>query len=163
MATTMASENLTLNENLSAGLRLQVSKVIRANRERVFDAWTRPEVMKKWFGPADMSADEITIDLRVGGSYRIAMQRCESSTGAPDTAVATGVYREIVRPERLSFSWNNNWTPGEETLVTVLLKEVAGGTELTLIHERFGSTESMGGHERGWLGSVAKLADFLEG
>ena len=161
---TMADERLTLNENLSAGLRLEVRKVIRAKRERVFAAWTKPDEIAKWFGPADMTADEVSVDLRVDGAYRIAMRRCEPPRpGAPETAVATGVYREILPPERLSFSWKNNWEPAEETLVTGLLKEVPGGTEVTLIHERFASTESMSGHERGWLGSVAKLATYLEG
>jgi uncharacterized protein YndB with AHSA1/START domain len=144
-------------------LRLEVRKVIRASRERVFEAWTKPEVLAKWFGPADMVSEEVSVDLRVGGAHRIAMKRCAPGReGAPDVAVATGVYREIVPPEKVSFSWKGNWNPGEETLVTVLLKDVADGTEVTLVHERFGSTESMSGHEHGWVGSMAKLAALLE-
>ena len=163
MATTIASESLALNENLAPGLRLQVSKTIRAKRERVFAAWTRPELLGQWFGPADMTNGPVEVDLRVGGAYRIEMIRCApDGEGAAQTAVATGVYREIVPPERLSFSWNTNWNPGEETLVTVLLTEVPGGTEVTLVHERFASTESMSNHERGWLGCMAKLAAVLE-
>lgn len=163
MTTTIANEGLALNENLGSGLKLTVSKVIRAKRERVFAAWTQAEVLAKWFGPADMTSGAVEVDLRVGGAYRIEMLRCgPGREGAPATAVATGVYREIVAPERLSFSWKNNWNAGEETLVTVLLREVPEGTEVTLIHERFETTQSMGNHEHGWLGCMTKLAALLE-
>ncbi len=81
-------------------------------------------------------------------------------------SVATGVYREIVLNERVSFTWNGNWEPEEESLVTVTLKDLpdgAFGTEVTIKHERFLTTASMSGHEQGWVGSLTKLACLLEG
>lgn len=164
MATTL--EATTLNQGMSEGLKVQVSKVIRASRERVFEAWTKPEVMRQWFGPANMDTAEAENDLRVGGSYRVAMQKCEERAANVTTgpiSVATGVYREIVPNERVSFTWNGNWAPEEESLVTVTLKDVAGGTEVTITHERFLTTASMSGHEQGWVGSLQKLAGLLEG
>lgn len=159
-------EATTLNVGIREGLKVQVSKVIRASRKRVFEAWTKPEVMRQWFGPVNMDTPEVTNDLRVGGSYRVAMQKCEeraANEAMGPISVATGVYREIVPNERVSFTWNGNWAPGEESLVTVTLKDVAGGTEVTITHERFLTTASMSGHEQGWVGSLQKLAAFLEG
>lgn len=167
MATTM--EPTALNEGIGEGLKLQVSKAIRASRERVFEAWTKPEVMRQWFGPANMEAQEVTNDLRVGGSYRVAMRACEERAERKEMggiSIATGVYREIVPNERVSFTWNGNWAPGEESLVTVTLKDLPGGvfgTEVTITHERFLTTASMSGHEQGWMGSMIKLASYLEG
>ena len=51
---------------------LRVARVIRAPRERVFAAWTRPELLRLWWGPGEVSCPEAEIDLRPGGSYRLA-------------------------------------------------------------------------------------------
>jgi uncharacterized protein YndB with AHSA1/START domain len=59
--------------------------------------------------------------------------------------------------ELLQFTWTPNWNPGEESLVTISLKDVEGGTELTLLHERFLSEGSRNGHTKGWAGSLDKL------
>lgn len=162
------TESVVQQERSAENLKLELRKVIGAPRAKVFEAWTSPRVIAKWFGPAEMTAPEVDVDFRVGGQYRIAMQRCVPDGAAEqvmtpvETSVATGEYREIVPNERLSFTWKGNWIPGEETLVTILLKEVTGGTEVTLIHERFSSAQSMGGHEKGWRGSLDKLAALLE-
>ena len=162
------TEHAVLNEGMSEGLRMQVSKVIRASREQVFEAWTKPDVIQRWFGPANMESAKATNDLRVGGTYRIEMQACEERAENKDmkgVSIATGVYREIVPNEKLSFTWNGNWNPGEESLVTVTLKDAEGGasgTEVTITHERFLTTASMSGHEQGWVASLNKLAGFLE-
>src|ERR1700737_1947910 len=71
------TEHAVLNEGMSEGLRMQVSKVIRASREQVFEAWTKPDVIQRWFGPANMDAAKATNDLRVGGTYRIEMRAWE--------------------------------------------------------------------------------------
>jgi uncharacterized protein YndB with AHSA1/START domain len=162
------TEHAVLNEGMSEGLRMQVSKVIRASREQVFEAWTKPDVIRQWFGGCNKEVANATNDLRVGGTYRIEMQACEERAENKDVkvSIATGVYREIVPNEKLSFTWNGNWNPGEETLVTVTLKDAEGGafgTEVTITHERFLTTASMGGHEQGWVASLNRLAGFLEG
>ena len=171
MGTMAASETLKLNEGMEAGIRIEVSKVIRAKRERVFEAWTKPEVIRQWFGPEGRRAREVKSDLRVGGAWSIDMDAagtgsCAGAGGeraegrAPG---ASGVYREIVPNELLSFTWRGNWVPDEETLVTVRLKDVDGGTEVVIVHERFLTDQSARGHEQGWVGSLGKLARMLEG
>ena len=55
----------------SDSLKVHVSRVLRASRERVFDAWTKPEQMRQWMGPAGWQVPELEADARVGGKYRI--------------------------------------------------------------------------------------------
>jgi uncharacterized protein YndB with AHSA1/START domain len=61
----------------------------------------------------------------------------------------------------LQFTWIPSWTPGEESLVTVIFREVNGGTELRLRHERFVAGSSVEGYQRGWGGSLDKLAAWV--
>ncbi len=150
----------TVTENVAAGIGLQVTKVIRAKRSRVFEAWTKPEVFRKWFGPPGKSVAIREMDMRVGGAYVIEM----TDAGAPakDPSKVWGMYREIVPDEKVQFTWMGHWTNGEETLVTVSLKDVEGGTLVSILHERFASEESKKGHEQGWTGAMSKLAEVLE-
>ncbi|HKV52054.1 MAG TPA: SRPBCC family protein [Gemmatimonadaceae bacterium] len=129
---------------------VRVTQIIRASRERLFDAWTTPADLAQWWrmdepGWAFAGA---SLDLRVGGAYRLGMT---GPDGAPHVAV--GVYREVQRPVRLAFTWD--WEePGNrvgETLVTVEFKTVsADATEVILTHERFPDALRASGHERGW-------------
>ena len=144
------------------GLKLEFTRTIRAKRERVFEAWIKPEVVERWFGPGSMMVPAAKIDARVGGAYKIDM-RGSMSEGAPAQEMGVqGVYRRIVPNELLEFTWCGSWEPNETSLVTVLLKDVEGGTELTLRHEQFLTERSREGHEKGWLGGLANLQKTLE-
>ena len=117
-------------------LTLTVSRRYRATRERVFDAWTNPEIMKQWFSPEGVTNPAIDVDLRVGGAYRVEML-------TPDERrpVAIGTYQEITRPERLVFTWA--WEDEADdahtgqTLVTVAFFERGDETEVVVTHEGF--------------------------
>jgi uncharacterized protein YndB with AHSA1/START domain len=129
---------------------LRVSQTIRADRERLFRAWTDPDELKHWWRMegAGWAFAGASIDLRVGGRYRLAMTSPEGRTH-----VASGVYREIQRPARLSFTWD--WEDAAEsvgeTLVTVEFNDVGNNTtEVVLTHEHFTDAERMASHERGW-------------
>jgi uncharacterized protein YndB with AHSA1/START domain len=149
-------------------LMLSQTRVIRAPRERVYEAWTNPEIMMQWIGPSTMVCPKVTLDVRVGGAYRIAFApRDATSTAQEKTcddggSVAVGHYTQLVPNELLQFTWGSSWQPGEETVVTFMLKDVPGGTELTLIHENFLTEASRDGHNTGWAGSFDKLAALLE-
>ncbi|HEX4783219.1 MAG TPA: SRPBCC domain-containing protein [Candidatus Sulfotelmatobacter sp.] len=129
---------------------VHVSRTIRADAERLFRAWTDPQGLMHWWrqeaeGWAFAGA---TIDLRVGGHYRLAMT-------APDGKVraAVGVYREIERPVRLVFTWDWEEPMGgvSDTLVTVDFRETGTNvTEVVITHERFTDRARMGRHEQGW-------------
>ncbi len=149
-----ATEPIAFNEGLSENMKLQVTKVIRAKRERVFNAWTDPRTIATWFGTPGRVTSGVRVDLRIGGEYYFEMT---SDTVEPRIAFASGTYTEIVSNERVQFTWQGTWTEGEVTLVTVLLKDVTGGTEVTLTHERFTSVDQMKAHEQGWLGAFERI------
>jgi uncharacterized protein YndB with AHSA1/START domain len=125
---------------------VEVRRVVKADPQTVWNAWTRPEHMKKWSCPAPGGAKSISSDLRVGGAFEIHMEVEEG----PHTAF--GVYREIEEPNRIVYTWD--WREEEnamgETLVTVEFRAVAGGTEVTVLHEGFPAPEARDGHEEGW-------------
>jgi uncharacterized protein YndB with AHSA1/START domain len=133
---------------------LRLTRLIQADREAVFRAWTDPDEMKKWYCPEGGTVDAAESELRVGGRYRVAMRMPSG------LHVATGVYRRIDPPSRLVFTWR--WEEGEgpkegETLVTLEFYERGEATELVLIHEGFGSTDARDGHEQGWTSALGKL------
>ena len=150
-------------------LMLSQTRVIRASRARMYEAWTNPETLMKWFGPVGMHCPSATLDLRVGGEYRIDFpERAASAGGAGGSGcdaqrtAAVGHYTKIVPDELLQFTWSPDWNLGEESLVTVSLKDVTGGTEITIVHENFNTEASRDGHNQGWMGCLDKLANLLE-
>ena len=113
--------------------------------------------MKKWFGPDDgglvLLAD---VDVRIGGRYHIRFQ-----TNDGQTHDVSGVYREVIRNEKLVFTWAWKSTPERESLVTVALRPSGAGTELRFLHERFFDEAARDGHQQGWQGAFAKLDRHL--
>jgi uncharacterized protein YndB with AHSA1/START domain len=127
--------------------------------ERVWRAWTEPAALKQWFGPANEPVAVAEIDLRVGGRFRIEF-------GGKDGREheVQGVYREVIPPEKLVFTWT--WprsTPERESLVTIIIARQGEGTELVFKHEGFYDQAVRDGHEQGWTGAFAKLERYLEG
>ena len=147
-------------------VKLEIKRLIKAPRERVFEAWTNPGEIRKWFGPdEDLVIPQVKVDLRVGGKYRFQMKRPD---GEFHTAV--GAYREIKSPERLVFTWaweKDGSEPdfGEvepaEMLITLQFHARGDQTELVLTQERFASVESRDRHEQGWNGCFDKLEKFF--
>ncbi|MGH2472604.1 MAG: SRPBCC family protein [Candidatus Limnocylindria bacterium] len=104
-----------------------VTRRFDAPRSAVFDAWTKPDLLGRWFGPKGWSLVACEIDLRVGGIWRFVVRRANGSEIA-----MRGVYREIVRPGLLGYSQTFDLEdfPGE-SLVTMTLVEDRGRTTLT--------------------------------
>lgn len=100
-----------------------------APRKLVFDAFTKPELVKRWLlGPDGWSMPICEIDLRVGGAYRYVWQRDKDGTKMG----MGGVFREIVTPERIvcTEKFDEAWYPGEG-LNTTALTEAGGKTTIT--------------------------------
>jgi uncharacterized protein YndB with AHSA1/START domain len=129
---------------------LTLRRVYPVKVDRVFDAWTDPILMGSWFYVGDRWSSEVENDLRVGGAYRISMR-----TETDAVLVCHGVYREVARPHRLAFTWNSHLHSG--SLVTIELKAVADGTELTLTHSGLPTAELMTAHDQGWVGCLANF------
>jgi len=147
----------------ASDLAIAITRTFDAPREAVFAAWTDPAQFSRWLGPGDVRAEVVTLDPRVGGSYRIVMH---DIPGGGHHAVR-GTYREFDPPSRLVFTWAweqdaETKRAGHETLVTMTLRALGGRTELTLRHERFESETSRDGHNRGWNGCFEKLANYLK-
>jgi uncharacterized protein YndB with AHSA1/START domain len=131
---------------------LRTTKLVKASRERVFAAWTKPELLKQWWGPGPVTCPEAHIDLWVGGSYRIANLQ-------PDGIIVwiSGTFEQISPPEKLVYDWNVSAIGGEATRVTVLFNEHTIGTEVVLIHERLPEGPVKDMHLDGWQKCLDKL------
>jgi uncharacterized protein YndB with AHSA1/START domain len=106
-----------------------LTRVFDAPRRLVFDAFTRPELLKRWmFGPEGWVLAVCEIDLRVGGQYRYVWRRDRDGSQMG----AGGVYRELVAPERIVATerFDEAWYPGE-SVGTIALAETGGQTTLT--------------------------------
>lgn len=155
-----------MSERTKARPILQLSRVIAAPRERVFQAWTDPIDLERWWGrPEGVDVPEVEVDLRVGGGYRIVMQ---AGPGGPIFPL-TGTFIEVVPPERLvySFRWERDLPfPGgdytSETRVTIEFREAGDATEIVLTHEGFSNEEVKQFHNFGWERSFHLLARLCE-
>ena len=106
-----------------------MTRLFDAPRNLIFDAFTKPDLVKRWLlGPPGWSMPVCEIDLKVGGAYRWVWRRDSDGTEMG----MGGVYREIVRPERLVFTekFDEAWYPGE-AVGTLVLFEKDGKTTLT--------------------------------
>jgi len=130
--------------------KLELKRVVPAPAEQVFEAWTKPAVMGRWLAPGPMTCDA-QADVRVGGSYRLAMTQPDGTQH-----VVSGTYREIVPNQKLTFTWSWSEDP-HVSQVTVSLRALGGETELTLLHEQLASEESKARHDEGWVGCLDKL------
>ena len=139
------------------------SRIIRASRARVWEAWTNPEMMKQWMGPANRYCPEARLDVREGGAYFLqidAKPGVEMPEGAPRGSSAEGVYTVVEPVDRLQFTWRPSFNPGEESMVTVTFANADGGTEVTILHERV-TAQGCAGYGSGWAGSLEKLDELL--
>jgi uncharacterized protein YndB with AHSA1/START domain len=139
-------------------LTLVVRKTIRATPERLFDAWTRPEELKKWWGPQSVTCIDAAVDLTVGGGYRIANQFPNG-----DVVWITGEFEVIEPPKRLVYSWRLGTGTGPSERVSVTFEPRGANTEVTVTHERIPSIPVRDVHEQGWFGCLDGLAVFLGG
>ena len=144
-------------DNATTTAELELKRVFAAPREDVYRAWTEAEALSAWFGPRGVTARITELDPRPGGRYRIEMVE-------DNTHIVGGRCLEAVPPERLVFTWT--WETGDyagvATEVEVTLVEVAGGTELTLVHRRLSGDEAREKHAQGWGSSFDCLAEYLQ-
>ncbi len=147
---------------MSTARELVVTRVFDAPRRLVFGVWTEPEHAARWWGPRGFVTLSCEMDVRPGGAWRRRMRSPEGTVH-----VKRGVYREVVAPERLVFTYadedpGTGRRLGPETLVTVTFAEGAGGkTEVTLRQTGFEAEESRSSHEAGWTSCLERFAGYL--
>lgn len=143
---------------------LVLTRLIDAPRDKLFRAWTEPELMKQWFTPRPWTTPVIEVDLRPGGSNLIVM-RGPDGTEFPNR----GVYLEIVKNERLVFTdaYTKAWEPSEKPFFTgiITFEDEGGKTRYTAraLHWTVADREAhekMGFHE-GWGLCADQLAELV--
>ena len=156
------------NRNLkvaAAGEReIVFTRVFDAPRDRVFDALTRPDLLKRWHGPHGWSLVVCEVDLKAGGAFRFVWRR---GTDATSDMGMGGVYREVVPPDRLVHTerFDVPWYPGECVITTVLVEESGKTTfTATLCYESGEAREAVLSTpmEHGVAEAYDKLAELLK-
>jgi uncharacterized protein YndB with AHSA1/START domain len=149
----------TLKVTTPTDTEIVLTRVFDAPRAMVYDAFTKPELLKRWFGPRGWSLVVCEVDLRVGGTWRFVLR-------GPDGKEMgmSGVYREVAPPDRSVHTESYDDYPGE-SLVTAVFVERDGKTTLTATVD-YGSKEVRdavlnSGMEHGAAETYDKLAELL--
>jgi uncharacterized protein YndB with AHSA1/START domain len=139
----------------TADQEVLITRTFDAPREQVFRAWTDPDELAAWYGPAhvDIPRDRVSIDLRVGGRYELTMVRRD---GGGEYKLGYEIV-ELVEPELLVL--RSDPMP-EPTLVRVTLHDDGGRTRMTLVDGPF-PTAGRGHAEAGYNAALDKLAAFV--
>jgi uncharacterized protein YndB with AHSA1/START domain len=138
---------------------LVITRIFDAPPRLVFKALTERDQLVRWWGPQGFTTPSCKMDVRPGGAYRICMRSPEGT----DHWVQ-GVYREIVEPERLVFTWaweDDEGKPGHETVVAINFAARGRKTELTLHHGIFESIKARNAHEGGWTSCLDRLVEYV--
>ena len=146
------------------GRELILTRIIDAPRDKVFRAWTEPELLKQWFAPLPWTTSKAETDTRAGGASLIVMRSPEGNEFP-----SRGVYFEVVKNERLVFTdaFTKDWEPSEKPFMTVILtfEEIEGNTRYTArvrhwtVADRE-AHEKMGFHA-GWALCAEQLAEVV--
>ena len=138
---------------------LRLRHRFEASPERVFEAWTRPETLRRWWCPAGWHPAEVAVDLRVGGTHRLAMW-CNG--GARVVAVHCSFLE--IEPGRLliyTWQWEGAFPDMPPTCVTVEFHACAGGTELALSQADV-TMRHCAQHLSGWLAAYQRIDTILQ-
>lgn len=118
-------ESATLHVTTPTDREIVLTRFFDAPARLVFDAFSKPELLKRWFGPRGWSLSVCEVDLRLGGAWRFVLR-------GPDGREMgmRGVYRELAPPHRSVHSESFDDYPGE-SIVTAVFEEQGGKTKLT--------------------------------
>jgi uncharacterized protein YndB with AHSA1/START domain len=147
--------------------KLTIVRDFAAPKHLVWRFWTEPELIKRWWGPAEFTSPVAEIDLRVGGRYLNAMR-----SPAGDDSWSTGTYKEVRADERLVMTdafadargnvvnasyYKMTGTWPEELLITLDFEELGSKTHMRLVHTGLPEGEMLEQTKLGWMGSFDKL------
>jgi uncharacterized protein YndB with AHSA1/START domain len=149
----------TLDVSLPSDCEIALTRVFKAPRQLVYDAFTKPEILKRWFGPRGWTMPTCEVNARVGGGFRFVLRSPEGR----DLGMR-GVYRELSPPDRAVHTESFDDFPGE-SLVTTVLTEQDGQTTLvaTILYPSREVRDAVlqSGMEHGAAESYDKLAEVL--
>jgi uncharacterized protein YndB with AHSA1/START domain len=141
------------------GRALRIERTFDAPAQEVFDAWTSPEVMRRWLhcGP-DWETPVAEVDLRVGGKVRVVMRRPDGNESGMH-----GQYTVIDPPHRLVMTWTFDEEPGNEQLIELSFVESGGSTTVVMVNSRISSDQRRDSQGEGWRRCLEQLARLLLG
>ena len=138
---------------------LIINRVFNAPCSLVFACWTENRHLQHWSAPHGFTMPHAEGKAETGGHYRVCMQKPDGTK-----IWLHGVYQEVVPNKKLAMThvWEQeDGSPGEETLVTVLFEDLGGKTRMTMIQTGFGSQASRDGHGEGWGECFERLEALL--
>ena len=135
--------------------RIVVRRRMPAPREIVYESWIDPKGIPEWMCPGDIVTAEASLDVRVGGAFRIIMRSKDR------VHEHVGTYQVVDPPAKLRFTWSGLENPAEITLVTVEFFPHGDESELVITHEGFTKPDVAGRYEMGWGAIADKFAAFL--
>jgi uncharacterized protein YndB with AHSA1/START domain len=147
------------------GRDLVLTRIIDVAPDKVFRAWTEPELMKQWFAPKPWTTARVETDVRAGGSSLVVMASPEGVE-----MPCPGVYLEVVKNQRLVITdaYTSAWQPSEKPFMTMILtfEDLGGKTRYTARLRHWTDAdreahEKMGFHE-GWSKCTEQLAGLVE-
>ena len=142
-----------------SGRSVRIERTFAASAEDVFDAWTSPEVMRRWFHCApDWDTPVAEVDLRVGGIVRVVMRKPDGSE-----AHAQGQYTVIDRPRRLVMTWTFDDDPSNLQLIELSFSESDGVTTVLMINSGISTDERRDAQDEGWRGCFDELERTVAG
>ena len=137
-------------------LTLNISKIIHAPIEKVFDAWLNPIMLSKFMTPMQgMSESDVKNDARQGGSFTIIMHVGD------EKLPHTGEYLEINRPNKLVFTWASHHSPDDSRVTLNFTRIDDHKTEVSLSQVKFIDEEARSDHEGGWSNILDKLNELM--
>ncbi|WP_203069923.1 SRPBCC family protein [Falsiroseomonas ponticola] len=136
---------------------LTLVKRIKAPPATVFAAWTRAEMLARWFGPHHTTVEQAEIEAREGGRFLVRLIEDNGERHG-----VGGTYTVFEPERRLVFTWAWVSMPERESRVTVEFRAVPEGTEVTLTHDRFADADTATRHRRGWTESLERLEALHE-
>jgi uncharacterized protein YndB with AHSA1/START domain len=150
---------------------MQVSRIIRAPRSKVYQAFVEPEPVAAWMAPDNMRGQVHAFDAREGGQFRVSLAYLDAADAQQYGKTAAGLdtyhghFAELVPDEKIvqvtEFETDDPRFAGEMAM-TVLLRDVDGGTEVTLTYNNLPRGIRPEDNEAGTRSSLAKLAALVE-
>jgi len=139
---------------------LAMKHSFNATPERVYRAWTDPQLMGEFLCPGEFVAKEVQADPSGGGTYRVVMEQTDGGE-----FVACGTYRELIPAERIACTWcweEDDRKRDQQTMLTLGFKPLGDNmTELTLTQEHFRNEAQRSAHASGWAQCFTKLEVVL--
>ena len=147
---------MAVTEQSRALAALTVEREISASPDAVYEAFTNPDIGRRWMGPGEVRCLAYECDAVVGGRYRIHMRSEQGDH------VAFGEYLELVPGRKLVYTWS--WEDGhvENSRITVRLRPLGAKTQVQISHELLPDPAAAESHTEGWTGCLVKLQALFQ-